>query len=99
DIPGDEVDAASVVVVMADGKTLKNSTFKKETVEEVISIARGQHVYYEINTTNDGPFTFNEDKEYALEDLLHPPEEDVLVYETIGDRKSTHLHSSHVSHS
>src|SRR5699024_4343034 len=84
DLPVDGFVAASGVVVMADGKTLKNSTFKKETVEEVISIARVQHIYYEINTTNDGPITFNEDKEYAIDDLLQPTEEDVLVYEKNG---------------
>lgn len=88
DLPVDGFVAASGVVVMADGKMLRNSTFKKETIEDVISIARDQRVYYEINTTNDGPFTFKEDKEYSLEDLLHPPEEDVLAYETIGANRS-----------
>ena len=88
DLPVDGYVAASGVVVVAQGQVLRSSTFKKETIEEVISIAREQNVYYEVNTTNDGPFTFLQDKEYALEDLLHPPEEDVLAYETIGASRS-----------
>lgn len=76
--------AASGVRVQTKDQVLESHVFKKETAKFILNLARKHNMYYEINTVNDGPFTYESDRAYILKDLLREPDKSTYGYELIG---------------
>lgn len=76
--------AASGVRVQTPDEVLESHVFDEETANFILELAREHKMYYEINTVTDGPFTFESDREYIMEDLLSTPGENAYGYELIG---------------
>ncbi|CAD2072083.1 Cof-type HAD-IIB family hydrolase [Phocicoccus pinnipedialis] len=90
--------AASGVRVQTPEAILESHVFSEDTAHYILNLARKHKMYYEINTETDGPFTFKQDREYILKDLLSDPGESVYGYELIGIERTLKSKKQWVEH-
>ncbi len=89
DVPVDGFVAASGMTVYLGDTLLSRTAFTKEQVSFVLEEVRKHKIYYEITTSQSGgPYTYNDDYDYALEDLTAQADETVLDYENIGTART-----------
>ena len=89
DVPVDGFVAASGMTVYLGDTLLSRTAFTKEQVDFVLDEVRKHKIYYEITTSKSGgPYTYNADYDYALEDLTAQADETVLDYENIGTART-----------
>ena len=85
DVPVDGYVGASGMTVHHGDTLLARTAFTKEQVEFVLSKVRENEIYYEMTTgSHGGPYTFNMDRDYSVNDLTQTPDATVLEYENIG---------------
>lgn len=85
DVPVDGYVGASGMTVHHGDTLLARTAFTTEQVEFVLSKVRENEIYYEMTTgTHGGPYTFNTDRDYSVNDLTQTPDATVLEYENTG---------------
>lgn len=88
-VPVDGYVGASGMTVHYGDELLSRTAFAVEQVEFVLSQVREHQMYYEMTTSeHGGPFTFNDDREYSIDDLTKTPAATVLEYENIGTART-----------